>query len=422
MDHRLLLNCGRLCQVNETQDHVTFAVHSISQRDALTLPADEYSGFLVLEESLRRCCRFKKIEDFHDESRTSVVLEVRKQLYVDDYVCSVSSIPSGTTQLLLAVQSIPSSTPKFYYLKTLERDAKQVEFECPQLLEDVSQKRRFEVFGLDNHAGEIRFQKTTELEAEMTILQISELYEKAIAYAGSNSVPVRWFYRNKRRKYFDEILSEHNGIMRPYIKDDSGDPGSPINGRLNGLFFTASVKPGSKTGEVDARSSFGDTRLCVPTEDFSLPDRNLYFVDFYCMKTTKLHYVTLVVTRKDSEADRFCLRRLLPLSFDENPFLFYDSSKTLKVSASRRLIVECMFTEDIDVRGYELIHEVKTRGKGKSTKGGRPKNSSCTICNATTHRSRPMQRRTKSHGGTILADRFLVSDRMISLQESQSDI
>lgn len=91
-------------------------------------------------------------------------MEVRKQLYGDDYVYSVSNIPSGTNQLLVAVQSIPSSTPKFYHLKTLEHDAKQVEFECPQRL-DVSQKHRFEVFGLDNHAREIRFQRTTELEA-----------------------------------------------------------------------------------------------------------------------------------------------------------------------------------------------------------------------------------------------------------------
>lgn len=220
----------------------------------------------------------------------------------------------------------------------------------------------------------------------MTLPQLSELHRKAITYAGSKSVPVKCLYRNKPRKDFDEILSEHNGIMKPYVKDKSGDPGSPINGRLNGLFFTASVKPGSKTGEVDTRSSFGDTRLCIPTEDLNLPDRNLYFVDFYCMKTPKLHYVTLVVTLKDSEADRFCSRRLLPLSFDdsiENPFLFYDSSKKMKVSASRRLIVECMFTEEFDIKGYELTHGVKTRGKGKSTKGGRPKNSACIICNAT---------------------------------------
>lgn len=66
MDHRQLFNFEHLCQVNETQDHVTFVMDSISQRDALTIPEDEFSRYLVQEESLHQCRRFKKIEDCHD--------------------------------------------------------------------------------------------------------------------------------------------------------------------------------------------------------------------------------------------------------------------------------------------------------------------------------------------------------------------
>lgn len=170
--------------------------------------------------------------------------------------------------------------------------------------------------------------------------------------------------------------------METYIKDDSGDPGSPINGRLNGLFFMASVKPGSKTGEPNVDSAFGERRVLVPAKELLAKASNLFFADFYCMQG-KVHYVTLVMTRPGSNADRFCSSHLLSLDVRnraDNPFLFYNEAGKLQVCSSKNFIVELYFTEDIDIRGYEMC-TTPTFGKGHSTVGGIPKNPECTKCN-----------------------------------------
>lgn len=47
--------------------------------------------------------------------------------------------------------------------------------------------------------------------------------------------------------------------MKTYIKDPSGDPASPINGKINGLFFMAK----NHNGEPPNYSVFGPIRLQV---------------------------------------------------------------------------------------------------------------------------------------------------------------
>lgn len=170
--------------------------------------------------------------------------------------------------------------------------------------------------------------------------------------------------------------------MEAYMKDNSGDPGSPINGRLNGLFFMASVKPGSKTGEPMVDSAFGGRRVLVPAEELLARASNLFFVDYYCMKGS-VHYVTLVMTSPGSNADRFCSSHLLSLDVrnrSENPFLFYDDAGKLQVCSRKNFTVELYFTEDIDIRGYKM-RSTPIFGKGHSTVGGVPKNPECTKCN-----------------------------------------
>ena len=174
--------------------------------------------------------------------------------------------------------------------------------------------------------------------------------------------------------------------MEVYDKDPSGDPKSPINGRIQGLFFMASVEPGTD-GEPMRRSQFGRTRLLVPVDVLVQIAGNLYFADFYCM-LSKQHFVTLVLTTPGSEADRYCEGHLPKLDITHNPFFFFDLvANSYKVSARKLLSVEILFTENIDVRtlvsnkGAQIRHNIPIFGKGSSTKGGRPKDPDCTLCN-----------------------------------------
>ncbi|ESO05576.1 hypothetical protein HELRODRAFT_135179, partial [Helobdella robusta] len=127
-------------------------------------------------------------------------------------------------------------------------------------------------------------------------------------------------YRNKTRKHFKNVKRHYDNKLIPCLKDRSGDQRSPINGKLYGLCFTASVRPWSMTGEPLPKSPFGNTRLMLPVEYLLEEDTNLYFADFYCLYGDH-HYVTLVVTGRFSEADKFCWRHLIKLDITDNPFL-----------------------------------------------------------------------------------------------------
>lgn len=191
----------------------------------------------------------------------------------------------------------------------------------------------------------------------------------------------KYFYRTKSPAYFLDIDQNHGGVMEVYIKDNSGDAGSPINLTIKGTFFMASVRPGSN-GEPIKVSCFGSARICIPVEQLLELAPNLYFADFYCMKST-IHQVTLVLTKPGSDADNFCVQHLLPLNINnptESPFIFFDAAGQLRVATRDHLVVEVLFTENVNISQYP-VSTVPTAGKGSSTPGGIPKNSECTLCN-----------------------------------------
>lgn len=170
--------------------------------------------------------------------------------------------------------------------------------------------------------------------------------------------------------------------MEVYIKDNSGDPASPINGKINGLFFMAK----NSNGQPPHDSPFGEYRIQIPANVLLSMAPNLYFVDFYCMNG-KTHYVTLVMTKPGSSTDDYCRDRLLPLS-PNNPFLFRRGSKWY-VNVTPYILVELFYTEDINI--FEMTEEhgaILRKGippppncRGRSTPGGKPKNRMCTKCN-----------------------------------------
>ena len=44
----------------------------------------------------------------------------------------------------------------------------------------------------------------------------------------------RVLYRNKSPQYFSDVFTKNAGVMKVYVKDNSGDQASPINGQING--------------------------------------------------------------------------------------------------------------------------------------------------------------------------------------------
>ena len=199
----------------------------------------------------------------------------------------------------------------------------------------------------------------------------------ACEYEVTSSTPMlqmKYLYRNRSRDYFDKI-AKNGHIMKKYMKDNSGDPKSPINGKLNGLFFMANVD--KLTLSPPATSPFGDTRLSIPYAEL-LRGCNLYFADFFCMRRSA-HYITLVAAKQGSTSDKFCQKRLLKFDpYKPNRFLCINGP-VAKVSQS--LWVEVFYTEDINIKEMEGAHLTTVPSTGTSTPGGVRKNTHCTHCN-----------------------------------------
>ena len=201
-----------------------------------------------------------------------------------------------------------------------------------------------------------------------------------------------WFYRNKSRQYFDKITSEHGGVMKAYLKDAGGDQRSPINGEINGLFFMTAVE----NGEPLSFSPFGDTRVLIRAEVLLslLLASNVYFADFFGMYRYSTrrpwHYITLVLARPGSDADKLCQQRLPKLDINDkssSPFLFIEKEEVHVMYIDGHIMVELFFTEDLKVD--QLLQEDDVKAKmdyvtvlyrGRPTQGGRAKHSQCAIC------------------------------------------
>lgn len=170
------------------------------------------------------------------------------------------------------------------------------------------------------------------------------------------------FYRNKDHAYFSSIK---DGIMEKCLKVNDSDPHCPINRKLKGLFFMCISDDISRS-----QSPFGPKRLILPAGHIFKAGTNLYFSNFFCIGSSKTHYISLVITKPLSEADTFCQQNLIELDKYNNPFLkLVDKGKDVNIAnvvhmteRNRRLLVEIFYTEDIDISDVPL--EVGVRNSG----------------------------------------------------------
>jgi hypothetical protein len=221
--------------------------------------------------------------------------------------------------------------------------------------------------------------------------ELQLLLGKAIQYHTSHQSALNqlhWFYRDKTHEYFLDVIKLERGMMTPYIKDLHGDPRSPINDRINGLFFTADSVVDPKTNQPKKISIYGRLRFLVPSSAMINGSTRVYFADFYCVnKKKRPHYVTLVMTTVGSATDKFCKEHLVALNLENNPFFVIKKTSKRKyvvhVTKCSKLCVELLYTDVINI-GHMLLKGASFQNVvSVGRHGGRkpkPKNIACTLC------------------------------------------
>ena len=205
---------------------------------------------------------------------------------------------------------------------------------------------------------------------------MKRLQDRAITFIRTDRwMPCHLFYRDKNPEYYDHC--RQIGFLPPTLKNENGDPASPINCCIEGTFMGVNVD--LKTGELPEYSPYGKRRFHIPIECLYGPDFNLYFADFYCHKGSKSHHVTLVLTRADTSTDIFCKFRLLKLDRMNNPFLYQDPNSGW-MWHSLTAWIHIFYTEMIPInRGW--LSWVERCMPSTNTEMGKPKDASCKDCN-----------------------------------------
>lgn len=231
--------------------------------------------------------------------------------------------------------------------------------------------------------------------------QMRMLLGKALTFLetkGPSLRPITLLYRNNPLPYFTDILENRGGIMNVCLKNDNGDPKCPINGKIDGIYFSCGVHP--RTGKLPFMSPFGNTRFVIPIHKLIFPkDDRIYFADFFCH--SKGHHVALVVTKPESHADRFCARTLPRLrmieaapsetesddesgSDCENLFFHFNSDEG-RFYCSVAVWVQIYYTENVNfgaefAQNRDCIIQMGA-SLGRRAGYGRAKNPSCVDCN-----------------------------------------
>ncbi|KAJ8263212.1 hypothetical protein COCON_G00156690 [Conger conger] len=109
---------------------------------------------------------------------------------------------------------------------------------------------------------------------------LQQLLEKAQGVSG-RMLRFSMFYRNQHPDYFHHVRTACGGLMHRALKDNSGSHGSPINGTLQGVFFSCHTE--FDTGLPPNDSPYGPLRFQIPAGCLLNQTTSLYFADFYCI-------------------------------------------------------------------------------------------------------------------------------------------
>ncbi|CEF62692.1 Hypothetical protein SRAE_1000096200 [Strongyloides ratti] len=221
----------------------------------------------------------------------------------------------------------------------------------------------------------------------LTKSKIQKLYVKScelLLTTKYEPIKIDKLYRCKPQLYFENVKNLNNGMMSPYIKDNTGHSGHPLTGKVRGLFFSGILYQKS---EFPRESGFGDVRFIIDADLLLNPEfHNYYFSDIYCCNKNKTHFLVIVICKKDTKENDYCKKHLVSLLPNDNDFLFYIhdgnkynyywcSAKSEEVS----LRLELFYCGNINVYdgAFEKVIPLKNCG---ATPGGIGCNNFCNIC------------------------------------------
>ncbi|XP_011808839.1 PREDICTED: phytanoyl-CoA hydroxylase-interacting protein-like isoform X2 [Colobus angolensis palliatus] len=213
--------------------------------------------------------------------------------------------------------------------------------------------------------------------ADYSKVHLTQLLEKAEVIAG-RMLKFSVFYRNQHKEYFDYVREHHGNAMQPSVKDNSGSHGSPISGKLEGIFFSCSTE--FNTGKPPQDSPYGRYRFEIAAEKLFNPNTNLYFGDFYCMYTA-YHYVILVIAPVGSPGDEFCKQRLPQLNSKDNKFLTCtEEDGVLVYHHAQDVILEVIYTDPVNL-SLGTVAEITGHQLMSLSTANAKKDPSCKTCN-----------------------------------------
>ncbi|CAL8261936.1 unnamed protein product [Arctogadus glacialis] len=214
--------------------------------------------------------------------------------------------------------------------------------------------------------------------ADYSSVHLNQLLQKAEVIAG-RMLPLTVLYRNQEEEYFNQARDSQCHRMLPAVKDNSGSHGSPISGKLEGVFFSCNTE--FNTGKPPQDSPYGPYRFQVQAEVLFNQNTNLYFGDFYCMYTA-YHYVILVLAPEGSKGDLFCKGRLPALDRSNNRFLTCVEGEdgTLSFQHAQDVTLELVYTEPVDL-SLGTVAAISGHQLRSSSTVNAKKDPSCKICN-----------------------------------------
>ncbi|GCC34054.1 phytanoyl-CoA hydroxylase-interacting protein-like [Chiloscyllium punctatum] len=213
--------------------------------------------------------------------------------------------------------------------------------------------------------------------ADYSKVHLTQLMEKAEAIS-ERMLRFSVFYRNQHKEYFDYVREHQGQIMQTSIKDNSGSHGSPISGKLEGIFFSCNTE--FNTGKPPHDSPYGRYRFQIPASKLFNQNTNLYFGDFYCMYTA-YHYIILVIAPIGSQGDEFCKQRLPQLNIADNKFLTCtEEDDRLVYHHAQDAILEIIYTDPVDL-SLGSVAEISGHQLMSLSTANAKKDPSCKTCN-----------------------------------------
>uniref|UniRef100_A0A7E4WA73 PHYHIP_C domain-containing protein n=1 Tax=Panagrellus redivivus TaxID=6233 RepID=A0A7E4WA73_PANRE len=237
----------------------------------------------------------------------------------------------------------------------------------------------YEIHCIDLKKGNSFEIASCTIQASFNLKELWQLYNKAEKFAEEEfirknlsnfQVELTEVYRWNCKQYWESLPTDSNGrpIMKAYQKDDNGHNENNVNHFLKGLFFATQ----SKYGKAHfSRCPSDNKKFVMPINKLiDSGNTNFYFSDFYCNFTRdSLHYVNIVICKKESHADRYCAQKLLPLP-QPNKFLkIIQTEDGYTLERSCVVWVELFFTDDVLLDDGNLVEEKADKNDVIESKG-----------------------------------------------------